>query len=550
MTHDVFISYSSRDVEVAESICENLEAIGLKCWIAPRNIRQGDRYATAIINGIKHARAFVLVFSSHSNQSSHVVRELERAVAGGLPIFPFRLEDIPAADEIEYFTAGSHWMDASAPPLEKHVSLMAAAIKNSLSEAVSHDHTAESPVAPAVSTNAPEKKHLRTTLIALGILSLAAIASLGGHFWQKSRAAHVDPASTKGDPALRVEPMMPADGTVAISNSLIYEWHPETQKDNSLFEIERRIPGTHDPVINRVAAHRFTEDQLTGKITWRVRKLLTGSDQPGPWSEPRTVMHYRSSLDRIRDTGVIRFGIAEGEGIYVKMKEDGTLTGFEPELLRLIFADLPDRGKLEVNHALRVWGDAPDGLFNLLEKDIRIDLLVSGISILPQRENDYGFRFTTAYATYPNCLVHPADAMIFQDGKLALQRIGVAKGTTNEDTAHRILEDAERIVLFRNYDEILNALVEGEIDGAIMDEPYALQKVAEVNRGFASPMISVEHIDERFLADPPIERIGAAVRRGDNALRQYIDAWLQDEANQPTLEALRKRWIPALDHAR
>ena len=31
---DVFVSYASQDVAVANSIVENLEAHGLKCWIA------------------------------------------------------------------------------------------------------------------------------------------------------------------------------------------------------------------------------------------------------------------------------------------------------------------------------------------------------------------------------------------------------------------------------------------------------------------------------------------------------------------------------------
>ena len=35
MAHDVFISYSSKDKPIADGITANLEAAGLRCWIAP-----------------------------------------------------------------------------------------------------------------------------------------------------------------------------------------------------------------------------------------------------------------------------------------------------------------------------------------------------------------------------------------------------------------------------------------------------------------------------------------------------------------------------------
>jgi hypothetical protein len=42
---DVFVSYASQDAVVANSIVESLEAHGLKCWMAPRNVKPGAQYA-------------------------------------------------------------------------------------------------------------------------------------------------------------------------------------------------------------------------------------------------------------------------------------------------------------------------------------------------------------------------------------------------------------------------------------------------------------------------------------------------------------------------
>jgi hypothetical protein len=36
--HDVFISYSSKDKTVADSVCAKLEQEKISCWIAPRDI--------------------------------------------------------------------------------------------------------------------------------------------------------------------------------------------------------------------------------------------------------------------------------------------------------------------------------------------------------------------------------------------------------------------------------------------------------------------------------------------------------------------------------
>ena len=44
MEHDVFISYNTRMKNVADQIVSTLEANGIKCWYAPRDV-MGD-YAT------------------------------------------------------------------------------------------------------------------------------------------------------------------------------------------------------------------------------------------------------------------------------------------------------------------------------------------------------------------------------------------------------------------------------------------------------------------------------------------------------------------------
>ena len=57
VSEPVFISYASRDATVAKSIVEHLEGRGLKCWMAPRDVKPGAQYADAIVQVINEAKA-------------------------------------------------------------------------------------------------------------------------------------------------------------------------------------------------------------------------------------------------------------------------------------------------------------------------------------------------------------------------------------------------------------------------------------------------------------------------------------------------------------
>jgi hypothetical protein len=129
MAHDVFISYSSKDKPTADAVCARLEAKGVRCWIAPRDVIPGSDWSESIIDGISGARAVVLVYSQSANESPQVRREIERAVAKGLAIIPFRIQDVPMSKSLEYFISTPHWLDAITPPLEQHLDYLAETLR-------------------------------------------------------------------------------------------------------------------------------------------------------------------------------------------------------------------------------------------------------------------------------------------------------------------------------------------------------------------------------------------------------------------------------------
>ena len=129
MALDTFISYSSPDKTAADAACAVLERAGIRCWIAPRDIRPGQEYGHAIIEAIDQCRVMVLIFSANANDSRQIHREIERAVSKGVPIIPLRIEEVVPTRSMEYFLGAIHWLDALTPPLEKHLQQLAEAVK-------------------------------------------------------------------------------------------------------------------------------------------------------------------------------------------------------------------------------------------------------------------------------------------------------------------------------------------------------------------------------------------------------------------------------------
>jgi hypothetical protein len=80
----VFISHSSEDKTIAETICQRLESDGIKCWIAPRDIEAGSDWTKAIMQGIEACQVFIFAFSNQANDFDHAYQDVAKA-------FPSRL---------------------------------------------------------------------------------------------------------------------------------------------------------------------------------------------------------------------------------------------------------------------------------------------------------------------------------------------------------------------------------------------------------------------------------------------------------------------------
>ena len=205
MAHDVFICYASPDKAIADAVCATLEANRIRCWVAPRDVLPGMGYAEALIEAISESRMMLLVFSSSSNNSPQVLREVERATSKGIPILPFRIQDVPLSRSMEYFISTHHWLDALTPPLERHLQHLAETVKLLLARTAGPEDLGEELGAPRKApaaemaaeqgpeTRAAEKRRLVLSSLGLvlarvGLRTRAAASGLG-HLVERLRIA-------------------------------------------------------------------------------------------------------------------------------------------------------------------------------------------------------------------------------------------------------------------------------------------------------------------------------------------------------------------------
>jgi Ca2+-binding EF-hand superfamily protein len=207
---DIFVSHSSKDSAIAEATCRALEKAGLRCWIAPRNIHPGADWGAAIIEGIESSRLLVLVLTNNSNLSQQVLREVERAVAKGLPIIPLRVEAVQPTKGLEFFISSQHWLDATAPPLERHLAKLTESAR-ALLEADPGGSPRPPPVVTAHQNQSLRPRQRKAILAA--VLALAAVgllilpaAWLLGQYWTPDEPTEPVPFPEAPATAESIEP--------------------------------------------------------------------------------------------------------------------------------------------------------------------------------------------------------------------------------------------------------------------------------------------------------------------------------------------------------
>jgi TolB-like protein/Flp pilus assembly protein TadD len=259
-TSDIFVSYASADAAVANSIVEMLEQHGLKCWLAPRDVKPGTQYADAIVRAINESKAVVLVLSGNAVASDHVAREVERAASKHKQIIAFRIDAAALNPALEYFLSNSQWIDVPALGMPAALAKLAEAVGSGSATSVH-----ETPV-----THRGDGKPKRFAIVAAILLCVAAAAALGLHFWSLSHSA-AQQAAPVSDKSIAVLPF------TDMSEKHDQEYFGDGMAEEIL-DLLVKIPGL--TVIGRTSSFQFkgkNEDLRTIGTKLNAAYVLEGS---------------------------------------------------------------------------------------------------------------------------------------------------------------------------------------------------------------------------------------------------------------------------------
>ncbi|MBR2335545.1 MAG: leucine-rich repeat protein [Clostridia bacterium] len=205
---DVFIAYSSKDMEYVSALCEELESQGISCFVAARNLRHGvgavENYEVALKDAMDNCQCFVFVSSKNSRSLScdAVTKEIPYIRSCDIANAPAHLRnnykaipDIYKKLRIEYrigterstdaasvitdaFFAGYEWAYTPEAVAVRVVQLLYQDIINPSSvDTITHSAAKIAPVPPASSSRA--RKNSKTTLIAIIAVILTAAVAAG-----------------------------------------------------------------------------------------------------------------------------------------------------------------------------------------------------------------------------------------------------------------------------------------------------------------------------------------------------------------------------------
>ncbi len=315
MPHDAFISYSTHDKAAADATCAALEASGIRCWIAPRDIMPGAEWGEAIIDDINQCRVVILIFSANANESPQIRREIERAVNKGVPIIPLRIQDIAPTRSLEYFIGTVHWLDALTPPLESHLRRLVETVKALLQI----DPTPPRLASPGIvsGATAPRIAANGRTVLAVTLAGLGLVAATAGIWWFVAAKTPQPQAAVPPPPQAALTPQPPAQ---AIKPSV-------------------------DPVLVGTLAHDSVIDDYDWRFVYSIAaagtyRLVTTVQEDGTYQSGngryRTINkrgRVRSGTYRAVGNGAIEVKGATGAAIFYPTQSTGPLDQANPVML-------------------------------------------------------------------------------------------------------------------------------------------------------------------------------------------------------------------------
>lgn len=120
MEHDVFISYSRKDSDIAERICSELEKVGVTYFIDRQGIGGGMEFPAVLSKAIRESKVFLFLGSHNSYNSKFTQSEVVYAFnkKQKQDIIPYIIDDSVLPDELEFTFSSINWRRLDEHPIE------------------------------------------------------------------------------------------------------------------------------------------------------------------------------------------------------------------------------------------------------------------------------------------------------------------------------------------------------------------------------------------------------------------------------------------------
>jgi formylglycine-generating enzyme required for sulfatase activity len=199
MEHQVFISYSSHDKEIADRVCAALENAGFSCWIAPRDIEEGADFPSAIVEAITAVKSMVVLLTTDAVASPHVLSEIGHAFNARKRMLPVRLFSSALPPDFDYFLSTQQWLDASQGLTDDALKRVIEAVSGILVDSQDADFAA--------------RRRKKRILMAAAVAVLLAAVGILGYSRIAPRPAAAPPVTASALPAANIASPGPSNNS-------------------------------------------------------------------------------------------------------------------------------------------------------------------------------------------------------------------------------------------------------------------------------------------------------------------------------------------------
>ncbi len=119
----IFISCadSTATVHAASTIVGHLEAKGLACFFAARDVARGAGHGATILSALKECALVLLVVSRDMDGSEQVLTEIDAAVSSRKSVLPVFIEDVVLNNDFRYYIGRKQWVIAYPGALDTYL---------------------------------------------------------------------------------------------------------------------------------------------------------------------------------------------------------------------------------------------------------------------------------------------------------------------------------------------------------------------------------------------------------------------------------------------